>query len=128
MSVEGLDEVLKNLNREVAGIEDRGMDGLMAAGLYVQGEAQKLAPVDTGNLRASAYTRKAGEAVEIGFTAAYAIFVHENLQQKLKGEPRRSGTKKGTYWESGEPKFLEKPLRETDKILGIIQSYAKVAE
>lgn len=31
---------------------------LLKAGLYVQAEAQKITPVDTGALRASAYTRK----------------------------------------------------------------------
>mgnify|MGYP006275049749 CR=1 FL=1 len=31
--------------------------GLLIAGLHLQGESQKLVPVDTGNLRASAFTR-----------------------------------------------------------------------
>lgn len=33
-------------------------DGLLLAGLRIQRESQKLVPIDTGNLRASAFTRK----------------------------------------------------------------------
>lgn len=34
------------------------MNGLILAGLSLQRDSQKLCPVDTGNLRASAFTRK----------------------------------------------------------------------
>ena len=41
----------------------------------------KIVPVQTGNLRASGYTRHTGSGiatvVEVGYTASYAIYVHE---------------------------------------------------
>jgi hypothetical protein len=40
--------------------------GLAIAGLFVQKESQKLVPVDTGNLRASAFTRKDPQFVPKG--------------------------------------------------------------
>ena len=126
--LEGLETVMSNLNARVAEIGGGTMAGLMAAGLQVQGTAQKRVPVEYGNLRQSAYTRKAQAnefAVEVGFSAAYAVFVHENMDQKLKGKPRPSGL--GVYWgPEGQPKFLESAVRdETSNILNIIVSYAK---
>ena len=50
--------------------------------------------------------------VSVGFTAASAIYVHENMEAKNLGlnVPRRSGI--GVYWgPHGGPKFLEGPAR-----------------
>lgn len=111
--IEGFDDVVRNLNAEVRRIKGASIEGLLAAGLIVQAHAQRNVPVEYGNLRASAYTRKSPEdpsTVEVGFTAAYAVFVHENMEQVLKGDPRPSGL--GTYWNPGGPKFLERALDE----------------
>lgn len=131
--VVGYEQVLRNLNREVAGIKGRTMAGLLEAGLLIQRSAQQKVPIDTGNLRASAYTRRHESkslAVVVGFTAAYAVFVHENLEQKWKGKSRRTGSKKGRYWDPqgrAGPKFLERAVREnTRQALAAIQRHAKV--
>lgn len=64
-------------------------------------------------------------AVIVGFTAAYALFVHENMEMRLAGQPRPSGL--GVYWgPKGGPKFLEAPFRELkDVLVGIIQKALK---
>ena len=50
-------------------------------------------------------------SVIVGYTARYALHVHENLGQTLKGQPRPS-PKTGNYWDpNGQPKFLEQPAR-----------------
>ena len=124
--LEGLERVLENINREIDKKQKQHAAGLWAAGLLVQGRSQKRVPVEHGPLRASAYTRKEGQtAVVVGYSAAYALAVHENLEQKLKGKPRPSGL--GQYWgPSGEPKFLERPFRESKKdILETIASYTR---
>lgn len=54
-----------------------------------------------------------GTSVVVGFTAAYALAVHENLEMAGAGLPRRSGH--GFYWDpqgQAGPKFLENPARE----------------
>lgn len=134
MSLQGLDQVLANLNKAIEGIEGRGMDGLFDAGLQIQRVAQQelRGSVVTGNLRGSAYTRRSGEfvrlddskldrsqsapdpsgaipnGVEVGFTANYAAKVHENMEGR-------------------SPKFLEGPLRRNEsQIIEIIQRRAKV--
>lgn len=133
--VEGLDGILANLNKEIRDLPNRTMAGLYEAGLQVQRAAQKelKASVVTGNLRASAYTRSADKftrldpeqinadavypdpsdrlaptRVEIGFTALYAVYAHENMNGRA-------------------PKFLEGPiLRNQKAILEIIKQRAKM--
>ena len=127
--VRGFDEVMRNLNEQINGIKDRSMAGLLEAGLKIEARSNQRVPREYGNLAASSYARKAqdgGLAVEIGYTAEYALYVHEDLEMSLKGEPRPSGL--GVYWgPNGENKFLEKTLREnTDLIVQIIEQRAKL--
>ncbi len=51
----GIDKVLKGINKASEKVEIVTLRGLLEAGLMVKGEAQKITPVQTGNLKASAY-------------------------------------------------------------------------
>lgn len=54
----------------------------------------------------------------VGYTAAYALWVHEMIE-KHRGEPRSGG--KGNYWDPpgrGQPKFLEQPARTEGPVMG----------
>lgn len=129
--VDGLTVVLRRLNDEIHKIQGRTRTGVRAAALKVRRRSQELVPVDTGNLKGSAYTEvfdgPKGPAAEIGFTAAYAPFVHE-MEVKHPGRPRTSGTKKGVYWEVGQPKFLETALHELQReIIETIKKHARVS-
>lgn len=105
-------------------------NGLKKAGLFLQRESQKLVPVDFGNLKASAFTRAQGSKtspeVIVGYTAAYAPFVHENVAMKLKGQARPK-PHLGVYWgPAGQAKFLEQPARDNLKqITQIVQDEIK---
>jgi Zn-dependent metalloprotease len=74
------------MNKEIAAIENRSVGGLREAALLVKADAMKQTPLKTGNLRGSAYTQNAGTksepSVEIGYTAAYAVYVHEIAENK----------------------------------------------
>lgn len=113
IEVEGFDE----LNRRLAEISEKSPEaaeaGAYAGGLVVQRASQEETPVEYGNLRASAYTHKIPGGAEVGYTSEYALFVHENMEQKLAGEPRESGL--GTYWNPGGPKFLERAVNEHEQ-------------
>ena len=99
---------LKGLKRALAKVKARHLKnverGFIKAGLFLQRKSQKVVPVDTGNLRNSAFTRLQGHnqgknsKVFVGYTAAYAIFVHEDLEASHK--PGKTA------------KFLEGPARE----------------
>lgn len=46
----------------------------------------------------------------VGYTAKYALWVHESVGMVLKGLPRPK--KRGVYWgPKGQAKFLEQPFR-----------------
>jgi hypothetical protein len=98
-------ERLGNLKGRLAKIRskhEKGLErGLVKCGLLLQRTSQKIVPVDTGNLRASAFTRKEPIAsqiiVTVGYTASYAIYVHEILTNRHK--PGK------------QAKFLEWPAR-----------------
>ncbi len=113
----GLDAALKRINAEVAKVEGRTVGGLLALGNVVLAGSNRRVPREYSNLVASGYARKAQHnrnAVEVGYTAAYALAVHEKVGMKLKGKPRPSGL--GVYWgPRGEAKFLERSLRERSK-------------
>lgn len=54
-------------------------------------ESQKLCPVDTGRLRASAYvsnptTEEGEQFVRVGYGASYALAVHERTEVRHEGE------------------------------------------
>lgn len=127
--VEGLNEAITDLNKEIKKIENLAQDGLWEAGLKVMASAQKrLRPsVISGNLRASGYVRSNSQVerpmpeklggnneaipsnslpaigVELGFTAVYALNVHENMEGRA-------------------PKFLENALTENkDAIIAIVK-------
>ena len=111
----GLKRVQANLNNEITKIKGRTKAGLWSAALVVRRRAQQLSPVDTGNLKGSAFTNAydtpKGPGAEIGFTASYAVFVHE-VRAKHK---------------VGQWKFLQTALQEkATQVLEIIKKYAKV--
>ena len=116
MAISGIDTVLSNLNRRIVDINGRGRQGLQTAGFMVLGTSRELTPVDTGNLRAGSYTQpvesSGNPGVEIGYTAGYAVFVHERTE--LHHEPPT------------QAKFLETALKQNEKrILEIIRRAAK---
>lgn len=82
VSVGGVKVVLKNLRRYKKMIPKNVHRGMKKAGLFLQRKSQEVVPVDTGHLKSSAFTRGEGEGknfiVIVGYTASYAIYVHEN--------------------------------------------------
>lgn len=112
--VEGLDAVMGELNRQIGEIKGATVSGLLEGGLLIQRRSMQKVPVDTGNLRGSAYTRKAQDdpmAVEIGYEAEYAAEVHEDLE---------------VGHAVGEAKYLERATSEsTQDVLKIVTAKAK---
>lgn len=101
----GLDEAIREINEQVGKIKGLAGEGLWEAALMIMRAAQQKlrASVVTGNLRASGYVRSPQKSTrpdpaaldstksddipsdtlpeigaEVGFTANYALYVHEN--------------------------------------------------
>lgn len=109
--LEGQRQVEDNLRKAIQQIEGRTEPGLFEAALFVEGEAVRNAPIDTGNLRGSGYTQRVPGGAEVGFTADYAVFVHEIDKNYTVGG-----------W-----KFLERAVTENqNEILEIIRRRAAV--
>lgn len=79
----GVEKAIKALERKAQQVNKRTTQALDQAGLLVLRRSQKLVPVDTGILKNSGFTEVTVEngkpVVHIGYRAAYAIYVHENL-------------------------------------------------
>lgn len=120
IGIRGIREVSRNLGAQIGKHRHVTMRGLLRAASLIRRDMDKtppLIPVDTGNLRASWYSLpgRIGGApfVQIGFTADYAVYVHE--MDWKKGKRPGSG-----------PKFFESALkRNKERILAIIAEEAR---
>lgn len=112
----GEDEVLSNLNKEIRNIRGRNIEGMVEAANLIEGRSKDLCPVRTGNLKGSHYVGKGGTLedpiAEVGCTAYYAGYVHENLEANFT---------------VGQAKFLETAIKESrGEILSIIRKHARI--
>lgn len=120
LRVEGVEELNRELRRIAREAPEAVAAGCYAGALVIQEAAQNLTPVERGNLQGSAFTNRIEGGAETGFSAEYALHVHENMEQKLKGQPRPSGL--GTYWNPGGPKFLERAVNEnTQRVVDLVR-------
>ena len=117
-----LDNVMRNLNKEVNRIQNKSLKGLIKAAAYVRRDMDKtspLIPTDAGNLRESWFTVASHLSanrpfVLMGFSANYAEFVHEMVGAKFQ----RPGA---------GAKFFEAAInRNHEKILEIIRKEARI--
>lgn len=68
-------------------LEKKTKDALKDAGLFVEGRAKLLSPVDTGHLRGSiSHKLESGKEVRIGTKVEYAIYVEKGTS-KQKAQP-----------------------------------------
>ena len=127
-NIKGLNKVTKNLNRQISKIKNLSFEGLIDSAILIRRsmeETPPLIPLDLGNLRASWFTSPIMigmiKALLIGFTAAYAPYVHEMLPSEKAGRIinwSRPG--------SG-PKFFQSALnRNRNMILKILAKKAKI--
>jgi hypothetical protein len=111
----------------IKGIEGAAKDRMIPAatravdqfGNHVIGKAQKLAPVETGALKASGIAQEPvvrGTSIDqvIGFNTNYAAAVHERLD---------------LHHPQGQAKFLETPMRtEARKLIPFVEAEIKKAQ
>ncbi len=125
LQLKGLKKVTGNFSKARKGAAAGVEIGLKKAGLFLQAQSQKLVPVDTGNLRNTAFTRSEGSGVDtevhVGYTAEYAVYVHEDLfASHMKKD------KEGQDVQIGQAKFLEQPMREhRDDLIRIVRDEVK---
>ena len=99
---DGLNDVLRELDRRTKTITADALEGAADAGYQILDIAQQNCPVKTGDLRDSGYVRVLGYEVEIGFSDKKAAAVHEDTSARH---------------DNGQAKFLEAPFKTADRIL-----------
>lgn len=140
--VDGVAEVINRLRQTHENLGNGVARGLKKAGLFLQRESQGQVPVHLGPLKASAFTRAFGKGfktdVVVGYTAKYAVFVHEDLEAAHGKEfnvkhadkiaNAHTPAQKKMWFNRGEnqqAKFLERPAREkAGEIIQIIADEA----
>lgn len=126
MAVRGAKRIVNNYRLKVKEISEQRTQEAVHSVLRAGSVAvQQFVPMDTGNLLQSQYAPQVithtGKTVgHVGFTAQYALWVHE-MPGKLKGQPRADfgttragqdfggGSGRGFYWDpDAEPQFMVK--------------------
>lgn len=140
--ITGVEDMMKNLNQKLVEYQVSGVRGMRNAAGFIRGDMERTSPripVDTGNLRASWFiesTRQVSQGknrvgVKFGFSANYAVYVHEMVDadftspRKLPARTHGSHSKSaGVYTprQGAGAKFLEAAIkRNTFKVLLIIR-------
>ncbi|MDS1650674.1 hypothetical protein [Escherichia coli] len=130
MPLIGVKQVRDNLKKEIRRIDDQVTARVLyQIGVMASGWAALITPIDTSNLVNSMFAhldnRASGIALQVGYTARYALWVHES-SGKMKGQKRKDG--KGEYWDpNAEPEFLKKAFEQNmDAIWRIVVRGYKV--
>jgi hypothetical protein len=122
MPVKGLDQVRKNLAKELRNIKGTLTEKALQEVLIVaSGYAATMTPIDTSNLINSqvrqVWTIGSKVVGSLSYTAAYAAAVHD-AKGTLKGtNTPRSATNpsRGNVWDpDAEPEFLRKAFEDSD--------------
>lgn len=120
--LKGLDNVLRNLNKEIKAIEGRSLKGMLLAVAEIRKDIDSVSPLvpvgETGNLRASWFAEPlnlpTGPAVIFGHSANYAAYVHELLGANFQRP-------------NAGPKWLQSHIRRTkERTLRIIAENARI--
>lgn len=77
IKVSGEEEFKRSIIKEFKSIRKDNKKGLLAAAIFVKGEAVEVTPREFGVLAGSAYHRVFREKARVGYTAKYAPIVHE---------------------------------------------------
>ena len=122
MSISGFEQIIANLNKEILAMTNGSKEGLLHVAKHIRRYMETntpYIPVDLGNLKASWQTHPIvqgkNHGLLMGFSANYALWVHEMLDPGIKWSKPGSG-----------PKFLEKAIiANHDDILQIIADKTK---
>jgi len=132
--IKGIDSVTRGLEKALVRYQAGAAAGMIEAVAFLREDMDTtppLIPLDSGNLRASWFTSfvtnlQAGRTIMFGFSANYALYVHE----RIEGAPWGGGVVGIVNWSrpGSGPKFMEAALkRNTQQIMKILQANARKA-
>ena len=96
VKVEGLDRLLKKLDKLGGSIEQSTQKALLKGGAMFESDAKERCPVDTGELRESIHTEaKDAQTVTVGTSCEHGVYVEYGTGPK--GDPSVPHTTKGSW-------------------------------
>jgi hypothetical protein len=122
--VKGLREVKRNLDMSQAMFAKKIEHGLKRGAALVHRKSQETVPVDQGNLKGGGkVNKKPGTSgltthMIVGYSAEYAVFVHEDLQKahgrafNIKHAAEIAAGTENSRGDNQRAKFLENAVRE----------------
>ena len=84
VSIKGIPEITAKLKQMAEKTPNEVLREIGAEGEFLLGESKKECPHDTGYLRNSGYSDLKGDHVEVGYSAEYALPVHERVEAHHK--------------------------------------------
>ena len=142
-TVQGIKELLAKFETHKMKSAKSFRIGLEKAGLFLQRESQKLVPIDTGALRASAHTRAEGEGFDTEVIVSYGGGTVGVEKRRERAEKKAAKAGKVSKWvhpsnyvvyvhenlearhkPGKQAKFLEQPAREKQQRMGQIVAEA----
>ena len=144
LEIEGMTALQKSIQKHRSVIGRKWALGLIEAGKFLLRESRWLCPIQIGNLWASGFVRNIGDNswkadVVVGYTADYAVYVHENTTTVTHGRDFNikhaakimrmislglSTKENGWFWRRNQEqaKFLEQPCRtKRNELFAIIR-------
>ena len=101
VKVEGLDRLLKKLDKLGGSIEQSTQKALLKGGAMFESDAKERCPVDTGELRESIHTEaKDAQTVTVGTSCEHGVYVEYGTGPK--GDPSVPHTTKGSWRYKGK--------------------------
>ena len=98
VDIVGMPELKRFFEKAPEEIKQAIHNELKVVAADLQGKAQKLTPVDTGDLQGSAYSEVENLEGTVGFTEIYALRQHEEMDYN--------------HPKGGQAKYLEQPYKE----------------
>lgn len=104
VKVKGISSWKQSASKAADKMNTGAMQGTVAGAEQVLRDSNAIVPIDSGNLRNSGKVRmedtKNKKKAAVGYSASYAVFVHENLDANHK---------------NGQAKFLQKAVVKDSK-------------
>lgn len=118
----GVSQIFRNLRARSQRDNANAERGLKSAGLFIIRESLKIIPIEHGVLKSTWFVRMVGKGMRtrvfLGYTASYAIYVHEDMDAahgaayNAKYAADITAGRKKPRGPNQQSKFLERPARE----------------
>lgn len=127
----GIEQICAKIEAAAAKLEHTSEKGLTEAALFVGGEAQKRAPIESGDLRNSMHVELKGSSASVSFNTPYAARQHEDTSlrhDRTDGHKNTDGSTVNMV-AGGQSKYLESVLIDYQgEILKMIAGGANLGE